>query len=170
MSSDDADFREYITARLDQLRRTAYLLCGDWHAADDVTSTAVMKLMRHWRRIREMENIDSYARQVLLRTWLDERRRPWRREWATAVLPVRSVAAADRIVDDRLAILGHLAALPVRRRAVIVLRYYDDLSVEETAAVLGCSPGTVKSQTARALSTLRAALAAVPQTTEEASR
>ncbi|GAB4048174.1 SigE family RNA polymerase sigma factor [Catellatospora paridis] len=167
---DDSDFREYVTARLDQLRRTAYLLCGDWHAADDVTSTAIMKLMRHWRRIRELENVDSYARQVLLRTWLDERRRPWRREWATAVLPVRAVAAADRVVDERLAIMGHLAALPARRRAVIVLRFYDDLSVEETAAVLGCSTGTVKSQTSRALDTLRAALVHVPETAEEAAR
>lgn len=170
MPTDDSDFREYVTARLDQLRRTAYLLCGDWHAADDVTSTAVMKLMRHWGRIREMDNIDSYARQVLLRTWLDERRRPWRREWATAVLPVRAVASADRVVDERLAILARLAALPARRRAVIVLRYYEDLSVEETAAVLGCSVGTVKSQTARALGTLRAALVVVPETAEEASR
>ncbi|GIF97898.1 SigE family RNA polymerase sigma factor [Catellatospora citrea] len=167
---DDSDFREYVTSRLDKLRRTAYLLCGDWHAADDVTSTAIMKLMRHWPRIRELENIDSYARQTLLRTWLDERRRPWRREWTTAVLPVRAVAAADRVVDERLAIMGHLAALPARRRAVIVLRFYEDLSVEETAAVLGCSTGTVKSQTSRALDSLRAALVPIPETAEEAVR
>jgi DNA-directed RNA polymerase specialized sigma24 family protein len=100
---------------------------------------------------------------------LDEKRRPWRRERPSAVLPDTFRPAEDRAIVDRLAILGHLAALPARRRAVIVLRYYDDLSVEETAVVLGRSAGTVKSQTARALETLRHALVGVAESGSEGS-
>lgn len=152
-------FREYVAGRLDQLRRTAYLLCGDWHTADDIVSIALANLYRHWRRVSTMDNIDAYVRRALLRTWLNERRRPWRRERSFATLPDRPSAQPD--TTDRLAILALLAELPARRRAVLVLRYYCDLSVEETAAALGCNAGTVKSTTARALATLRERLAPI---------
>ena len=153
-------YRDYVAHRMDGLRRTAYLLCGDWHMADDLVSTALVKLLRHWRRISVMEQPDAYVRRMLLRAWLDEKRRPWRREHATAVLPDRATAVADSA--ERLTILAHLAELPPRRRAVLVLRYFCDLSVAETAEALGCSEGTVKSQTARALDALRARLVSVP--------
>lgn len=156
------DFREYVAGRLDLLRRTAYLLCGDWHTADDLVSTALIQLYKHWRRVSAMDNVDAYVRRALLRTWLNERRRPWRRELlAGASMPDRPAPQRghEARVTDRLAILAVLAQLPPRRRAVLVLRYFCDLSVEQTADALGCSAGTVKSQTARALDVLRAQLA-----------
>lgn len=159
---DDTSFREFIGSRLDGLRRTAYLMCGDWHLADDVVSDAVVKIFRNWRRISRMENLDAYVRRAVVNAWLDDRRRPWRRERSVAELPPVAQPAGDRSVNDRLAILKHLGALPARRRAVIVLRFYCDLSVDETAAVLECSPGTVKSQTAKALETLRTSMLDVP--------
>lgn len=158
--SDVTGYREYVGGRLDQLRRTAYLLCGDWHTADDLVSTALVKLFKHWSRVSAMDNIDAYARRVLLRAWLDERRRPWRRERSHAEMP-EPTARAGHDVADRLAILALLAELPARRRAVLVLRFFCDLSVEDTAEALGCTAGTVKSQTARGLDALRTRLGAV---------
>jgi RNA polymerase sigma-70 factor (sigma-E family) len=142
---------------MDVLRRTAYLLCHDWHTADDLVSTTLAKLYDKWRRARQADNIDAYVRAMLVNAWLDERRRPWRREVPADELPeVADVAAPPR--GEHADLLALLRSLPKRRRAVLVLRFYLDHSVEETAEVLGISPGTVKSQTARALDTLRAAL------------
>ncbi|MGC4756751.1 SigE family RNA polymerase sigma factor [Micromonospora trifolii] len=160
--------RDYVGARLEPLRRTAYLLCGDWHTADDLVSTALVKLLRHWPRVSVMDNPDAYVRRTLLRVWLDERRRPWRREAAWAEVPDHPVAAvATEGAADRLTILALLAELPPRRRAVLVLRYFCDLSVEETARELGCTAGTVKSQSARAIEALRGRLVDVPTRIEE---
>jgi RNA polymerase sigma-70 factor (sigma-E family) len=168
LARDVEAYREYVAGRLDPMRRTAYLLCGDWHTADDLLSTALAKLFRHWGRVSTMENPDAYLRRVLLRSWLDERRRPWRREYAADPVPHLAGARSDMDgVTDRLAILALLAELPPRRRAVLVLRYFCDLSVEETAEELGCSIGTVKSQTARAIDTLRARLIDRTATAEE---
>jgi RNA polymerase sigma-70 factor (sigma-E family) len=161
LSQDTSSYREYVSGRLDQMRRTAYLLCGNWHTADDLVSTTLVKLLRHWRRVSTMDNIDGYVRRMLLRAWLDERRRPWRREQVTAAPPERPDGTDPSLIADRLTILAQLAELPPRRRAVIVLRYFLDLSVEDTAEAMGCSTGTVKSQTARALDALRAKLVAV---------
>jgi RNA polymerase sigma-70 factor (sigma-E family) len=161
VSTDVEGYREYVVARLDPLRRTAYLLCGDWHTADDLVSATLTKLFRRWRRVSSMDNLDAYARRTLLRTWLDERRRPWRREAAWDVVPDRAAdpGGTDGLAD-RLMILALLAELPPRRRAVLVLRYFCDLSVEETARELDCSTGTVKSQAARGIQALRARLLA----------
>nr|BFE64407.1 SigE family RNA polymerase sigma factor [Dactylosporangium thailandense] len=152
----EQSYREYVAGNLERLRRTAFLLCGDWHTADDLVSTVLAKLYRHWRRAARFEHLDAYVRRMLMRAWLDERRRPWRRETATEVLPDVSAPGPD--ADRRLAVLSLLGSLPPRRRAVLVLRYFCDLSVEETAEALGCTEGTVKSQTARALESLRAHL------------
>lgn len=157
MTRDLGGFREFAAARLEHLRRTAYLLCGDWHTADDLASNTLLKLLRHWRRVVEMDHPDAYARRVLVRAWLDERRRPWRREQSWAQPPDLTASGADPGLD-RVALLSQLAKLPHRRRAVLVLRYFCDLSVDQTATVLGISPGTVKSQTARGLEALRATL------------
>jgi RNA polymerase sigma-70 factor (sigma-E family) len=160
---DDDSFREYIGVRLDPLRRTAFLICGDWHSADDVVSTAITKVYQDWHRISQMDNPDAYLRRVLVNTWLMERRRPWRRERSVPDLPpVAGQPGDDRSVHERLSLLKHLTALPPRQRAAVVLRFYCDLSVEQTAQVLQCNPGTVKSQVARALVTLRAAMIDVP--------
>jgi DNA-directed RNA polymerase specialized sigma24 family protein len=82
LAKDVEAYREYVAVRLDPMRRTAYLLCGDWHTADDLVSTALVKPFRHWGRVSTIDNLDAYLRRVILRTWLDERRRPWRREHA----------------------------------------------------------------------------------------
>ena len=160
--SEEAAYREYVTTRMQRLRRTAYLYCRDWHTADDLVAITIGKLYRHWERARQARNLDAYVQQILVRSWLDEKRRPWRREDATADLPDRPASPAEPAVLGRAQLLDLLAALPPRRRAVIVLRLYCDLSVDETAEILGCTPGTVKSQTARGLDTLRAAVAGTP--------
>jgi RNA polymerase sigma-70 factor (sigma-E family) len=152
-TTEEEAYREYVVARMDRLRRTAYLLCHDWHTADDLVSNAFLKLYRSWPTAQRADNLDAYVRRILLRTWLDERRRPWRRESSTDEVPDRPAPPVAWTRDQKL--LDVLRALPERRRAVLVLRFYCDLSVEETAATLGVSVGTVKSTTARALDTLR---------------
>lgn len=154
--SEEIAYREYVTSRMEVMRRTAYLLCRDWHTADDLVSITIAKLYRHWSRVGGADSLDAYVRKVLLRTWLDEKRRPWhRREQPTDQLP--ELPATDEFaVVSRAQLLELLGALPPKRRAAVVLRLYLDLSVEETAEILGCSEGTVKSQTARGLDTLRA--------------
>ncbi len=152
---DETSFREYFGSRLDSLRRTAYLMCGDWHAADDAVSTAIVKVHRNWARVSRMENVDAYVRRAVITAGMDERRRFWRRERLAVQSPLGDQSGDHRALHDRMSLLKHLKALPPRQRAAIVLRFYCDLSVEQTAEVLECSPGTVKSQTARALATLR---------------
>lgn len=154
MNDRDTAFAEYFAARSDAMRGTAYLLCGDWHRAEDLVQTAFTKLYLVWNRVSRHEVLDAYLRQVLIRTFLDERRRGWwRRE------RVSDEAAEQRAVSDspenRLVMLQALAAVPPRQRAVLILRYWEDLSVEETATLLRCSTGTVKSQAARGLERLR---------------
>ncbi|HZN73148.1 MAG TPA: SigE family RNA polymerase sigma factor [Micromonosporaceae bacterium] len=154
MRSED-EFRAYVSARLESLRRTAYLLCRDWHLADDLVSITIGKLYRHWTRVRAADNVDAYSRGVLTRVYLDELRRPWRREDATADTPEPPASQPVDGIVERSALAQLLDGLPPRQRAVLVLRFYCDLSVEETAALLHISRGTVKSQSARGLETLR---------------
>ena len=152
----EREFADYAAARSRLLCTTAYLICGDWHRAEDHTQTALTKLYLAWRRIDRQESVDAYARQVLVRTVLDERRRHWRRERPTAELPETALAADP--TDDRLDLLAALARLPARQRAAVVLRYWVDLGVTETAAILGVTEGTVKSSSAKGLAALRGAL------------
>jgi RNA polymerase sigma-70 factor (sigma-E family) len=152
------DYREYVSGRLDTFRRAAFLLCGDWHLADDLVSTALLKLLRHWRRVSVMDDPDAYVRRVLLRCLLDEKRRPWRREESWEWPPEHRADSVDGPVNDRLVVLSALGGLTARQRAVIVLRFFYDLSVEQAAAELDCSTGNIKSTTARALHAMRAAM------------
>jgi RNA polymerase sigma-70 factor (sigma-E family) len=155
----DREFAEYYAANGARLRTTAYLLCGDWHQAEDLTQITFTKLYRAWRRITQREVLDRYSRQVLLRAYLDERRRPWRREASTEPAHLRldqPVEGPD--VERRMVLRSALAALPARQRVVLVLRFWDDLPVDEVAEILGLPTGTVKSQTARGLERLRAQL------------
>lgn len=149
---EEAAFRQYVGGRMERLRRTAFLYCRDWHTADDLVATTLVKLYQHWHRAQRAENLDAYVYGMLAHAWLDEKRRPWRREQAVPVVPDRAHPYAEDGDGDLLALL---ASLPPRRRACLVLRFYCDLSVEQTAEVLGISPGTVKSQTARGLDMLR---------------
>jgi RNA polymerase sigma-70 factor (sigma-E family) len=159
-SGQDDEFVAFYTARAAHVRNTAYLLCGDWHLAEDLTQVTFTKLYRVWPRIERHEVLDRYTRQVLLRTFLDERLRPWRREKPAppddAVLDI--TAPEVRGPEDREVLRNALQLVPKRRRAVLVLRFWADLPVEQVAEILGCSTGTVKSQTSRGLADLRAAL------------
>ncbi|MEU4566295.1 SigE family RNA polymerase sigma factor [Micromonospora sp. NPDC023956] len=168
--ADEDEYRQFVTARLEPLRVTAYLLCRDWHTADDLVSITIGKLYRHWPRVRAMEHVDAYVRGMLTNAWLDERRRPWRRERATDELPdLVDVTLPQAALADRELLLDLLAQLPPRRRAVVVLRFYCDLSVEETGRALGISAGTVKSQAARGLESLRALVADQVSTSGESA-
>lgn len=154
MSDRDTAFTEYFAARSSAMRSTAFLLCGDWHRAEDLVQIAFTKLYLHWNRVVRHEALDPYVRQVLVRTYIDDGRRArWRREQSQAAAIDR--AAEPMPSDDRLVLVQALAEVPARQRAVLVLRYWEDLSIQETAAALKCSPGTVKSQASRGLATLR---------------
>lgn len=163
---DDAGFRSWVAHRAPVLRRKAFLLCGDWHSADDLVQDALVSLYPSWGRVARGGNVDAYANRVLFGKYVDGRRRPWRREHATDLLPDRPDPAADaslREVDDAdSALTRALAALPVNQRAVVVLRFTDDLSVDEVAQVLGLPAGTVKSRLSRAVAALRDQLDAAP--------
>ncbi|MEU1751498.1 SigE family RNA polymerase sigma factor [Micromonospora matsumotoense] len=154
------EFRDFVAARSSSLLRTAYLLAGDWATAEDLLQTALTKTYLAWRRLGGIEAVEPYARRVLVNTSTSWWRRRWHGERPTEVLPER--AGVDEIAQqlDRDALWRHLRALPARQRAVLVLRYYEDLSEAQTAALLEISPGTVKSQTSRALATLRRRLGA----------
>jgi RNA polymerase sigma-70 factor (sigma-E family) len=157
MTDRDTAFAEYFAARSDAMRGTAFLLCGDWHRAEDLTQVAFTKLYVAWNRVGRHEVLDGYVRRTLVRTFLDEGRLGWWRRVRTSDTPPEPVAV-DAGPEDRVAVLAALSFVPRRQRAVLILRYWEDLSVDETAELLGCSAGTVKSQAARGLSTLRAHL------------
>ncbi len=152
---DEDDYRDYVAGRLDRWRRTAYLLCHDWHAADDLVSITAGKLYRHWHKVREVERLDAYVGRMLVNTWQDEARRTSRRDVLRGLDDDRTPAPPGPDVLERLSQLELLRRLPPRQRAAVVLRFYDDLSVQETAAALGCTEGTVKSLSSRGLRSLR---------------
>jgi RNA polymerase sigma-70 factor (sigma-E family) len=152
-----AEYADYVEGRLPWLRRVAYLLCQDWHSADDLVQVTATRLFTHWPRVACTGNVDAYVRTILVRTFLSERRSTWfRRVRLPGGLADRAAAAAD--LDAVLDVRGALAALPPRQRATLILRYYCDLDVEQAAIALGCSAGTVKSQTSKALASLRRVL------------
>ena len=159
MANRDEEFDAYFRARRDAVRRTAYLLCGDWHRADDHAQAAFVALHRHWRRIRDRSSLDAWMRRTVVRSVVDESRRPWRRERVTDAHSDATLVEgpADGVVT-RHVLVDALRTVPPRQRAVLVLRFLDGLDVAATADVLDCSPGTVKSQTADGLATLRVAL------------
>lgn len=154
----EAEFEAYFRARRDAVRRTAFLLCGDWHRADDHAQAAFVALHRHWRRIRDKGALDGWMRRTLVRSVVDESRRPWRRERFTDTVEGGSVASGADGVATRHVLVDGLRSVPPRQRAVLVLRYLEGLDVAGTAAALGCSEGTVKSQTSHGLAALRAVL------------
>ena len=159
------EFIEFAEAASPRLRRTAYLLCGDWHLAEDLVQSALARVFVAWRRIRHQDSAHAYATRTLTNCYLADRRRKRPIEVLTDRFPERVTGAPAP--ETRLMILGALAALPARSRAVVVLRYWADLSIEETAEVLGCSAGNVRSQSVRALSKLRTALSDLNEATTE---
>jgi RNA polymerase sigma-70 factor (sigma-E family) len=154
MTDRDTAFADYFAKRSDVMRRTAYLLCGDWHRAEDLVQVTFTKLYLAWWRVTRHESLDAYARQTLVRTYLSERRLGWFRKVHATGEPAET-PVSDTGPEDRLVMLAALAKVAPGQRAVLVLRYWEDLSIDETARILKCSTGTVKSQAARGLQTLR---------------
>jgi RNA polymerase sigma-70 factor (sigma-E family) len=150
---DEPDFEAYVAARRPALLRTAYLLTGDFHDAEDLVQVALAKTLTHWRRIADRP--EPYVRQVMSRESISRwRSRRWR-EMSRSTLPDLPPTESALATESRLVLLRALAALSPRQRAVIVLRYYEDLTEREAARLLGISAGTVKSHARDALSTLR---------------
>ncbi|MBM2614808.1 SigE family RNA polymerase sigma factor [Actinoplanes sp. LDG1-06] len=152
----DGDYLAFVEGRVAGLRRAAYLLCGDPHAADDIVQETLTKLYTRWHRIGEVDNLDAYVHTVLVRVFLDERRRGW---WKVALLdwlPERAAARPQTVpAEEQSVVRQALMSLPPRQRAVVVLRFLCDQPVRDVAHYLGCSEGTVKSQTSVALDRLR---------------
>ena len=153
----DSDFRDWALSRRGGLRRTAFLLSGDWYLADDLVQETLTRLFSVWQRVAKSGDPDAYARRVLLNLYLDHRRRPARREQPRADLPDRVAVEPDE-VGNRDQLIAALRRVPPGQRAVLVLRFWEDLSVEQTAQALNTGTGNVKSQTSRGLVALREAL------------
>jgi RNA polymerase sigma-70 factor (sigma-E family) len=153
----ETELHRFVEGRYLALRRTAYLLCGDWHRAEDLVQGSLVKVVLAARR-RRIDNLDAYSRQVLLRLFLEENRLLWRKRERTWAEPIEAGATRSPDSDTRIAVLSALRGLPPRQRAAVVFRYWEDRSVEETAGLLGVAPGTVKSQCAKALAALRVVL------------
>ncbi|MFU8870780.1 SigE family RNA polymerase sigma factor [Micromonospora sp. SL4-19] len=147
-------FDDFVVSRSPRLLRTAYLLTRDWASAEDLLQTALARAWEAWRRIDG--DPEPYVRRIIVNAYASSWRRRWRGELPTADLPEVAVEADPHIgLDDRDRLWRALGRLPRRQRAVLVLRYFEDLSEAEIADVLGCSIGTVKSQASRAVAKLR---------------
>ena len=153
----DAAFSEFVRARRTHLRRIAYGVCGDWHGADDLVQTALVKLYVAWPRVRRDGGEEAYARTIIVRSHIDETRRPWRRE-TSARRTAGGCGTEPFPLEERDALFDALLALPLQQRKVVLLRHWLGLSVAETAAELGISQGTVKSHSSRALAALQEVL------------
>jgi RNA polymerase sigma-70 factor (ECF subfamily) len=154
----EEQFRAFVAARSTALLRTAYLLAGDWGAAEDLLQVALTKTYLAWKRLGQIEAVEPYTRRVLVNTSTSWWRRRWHGERPTEILPERPVSDGLDARLERDALWQHVKNLPTRQRAVLVLRFYEDMSEADTAAMLGVSVGTVKSQCARALAALRGRL------------
>ena len=150
------EFAVFVATRQRQLQRTAWLLTGDWQAAEDLVQSALAKTWRHWRRVRDAEDPDAYVRRIIFNSFASSWRRRWRGEEPTEHLPETAIPDVTDDVALRLSVQAALAQLSRRQRAVVVLRYFDDMSEAQVAHVLGCAIGTVKSTTGKALGRLRA--------------
>ena len=154
---DVAAFSAFVAAHQRSLQRTAWLLTGDWALAEDLVQTALAKTWTRWSHVLRDDAPEVYVRRVMLNTHATLRRRRWRGELPAEYFPdvADATATDDHEVVERLRVRAALGALPSRQRAVVVLRYFDDLSEKQVASILGCSVGTVKSQASRALAKLR---------------
>lgn len=153
--ASDEEFVAFAEAAAPRLRRTAYLMCRDWHLAQDFTQTALAKMYAAWSRVVRADNIDAYSRKVLLRVVLDHRRRLSGQELVVPGLAVDSDPARPEQPALRLTMIDALGCLPPRDRAIVVLRYWEDQSVETVAETLGVSVSVVKTQSRRSLARLR---------------
>jgi len=161
MNDHDTSYVEFVTVRQDLLRRIAYAVCGDANRAEDVLQEALVKLYLAWSRVRKEGSEEAYARRIIVRADIDDRRRPWRRRRVLVADGdlARVPARAGLPAEDRSALFDALQKLPPMQRRTVVLRHWLGLSIEETAAELGVSTGTVKSHSSRAVAALRGLLA-----------
>ena len=156
MDAEAHDFAQFVEAREGALRRTAWLLTGDWGLAEDLVQTALARSWPRWERIKRRDDPEVYVRRVIINTWTTWSRRRWRGEKASPAVP--EVPAAGDVATDvamRVALRDALRTLTGRQRAVLVLRVYDGLPEAQVADMLNCSVGTVKSAMSRALARLR---------------
>lgn len=154
---DDAAYVEFVAARQQHLFRVAYAVCGDWHQAGDLLQTALTKLYVAWPRVHRDGREEAYARQIIVRTNIDESRRPVRRE-SPGLEGFDLPAREEFSVEERSVLFDALQSLPAMQRKAVVLRHWVGLSVAETARELGINEGTVKSHTSRGLEKLQATL------------
>lgn len=156
---NEEQFRAYCAARLPTLLRFGFMLTGDREDAKDLVQTALARTFAAWPRVVRRDDPEPYIRRAMINTLSNaRRRRPWR-EFLVAEVPDRGVNDGRQSrVDARLVLVGLLRTLPPKQRAAVVLRYCEDRSEADVAALLGCSTGTVKSQTAKGLAKLRAAM------------
>ena len=156
MNAEASDFVQFVEARESALRRTAWLLTGDWGLAEDLVQTALARAWPRWERINRRDDPEVYVRRVMVNTWRTWSRRRWRGEKASPAV-AEAPAGGDMATEVamRMAMRDALGALTARQRAVLVLRVYDDLPEAQVADMLDCSVGTVKSATSRALARLR---------------
>jgi RNA polymerase sigma-70 factor (sigma-E family) len=150
----EREYVEYVSARLPALRRAAYLLCRDPHRADDIVQATTTALYRRWHRARDADSLDAYVHRMLVRKYLDERRLLWAGVRLMRQTPDAVEQPVSR-VEDREELRAALARLPHAQRTVLVLRFVCDMSVEQVAQVLDCSPSNVKSHCARGLAAMR---------------
>lgn len=169
----DADFVAFVRRRGDHHLRTAVLLTGDWHAAEDLTQSCLGKLYRVWHRLDTTTDPDAYLRRIMVNTHRSWWRARWRREVPRADLPdlpsPHDMSEANAVAED---VRAALASLPVRQRTALVLRFFADLPEAEVADLMGCTPGTVKTHTHRGLQAMRRLIppaADVNRTEEEGS-
>ena len=147
------EYREFATARATQMFRLAFLMCGDWHEAEDLVQTTLAKLFVAWNRVRKRDNVEAYARRVMVNAFLSQRRLKRSRERPTVEFPDMGAPVVD--ADLRLTLVAALGGLPPRSRAVVVLRYIEDYSIESVAELMGATPAAVKSLNVRGLAQLR---------------
>ncbi|MEU1722656.1 SigE family RNA polymerase sigma factor [Nonomuraea sp. NPDC005692] len=153
--ADRSEYDAFVEASWHRLLRTAYLLARDWGAAEDLVQTALLKTWQAWPRLGDER--EAYVRKIIVNLHVSWWRRRWRKAELTSESPPDRAQAADHMgqADDRELVWQALGRLPARQRAVVVLRFFEDLTEVQTAATLGCSVGTVKSQASRALAKLR---------------
>jgi RNA polymerase sigma-70 factor (sigma-E family) len=151
----EEEFGRFVAARGRALCRTAYLLTGDWQVGEDLVQEALTRTYLRRRRLRSAEALEPYARKVLVSLFLSSRRRFWNSELPFASVPDQVTAGLLDAAEDRRGLWPALLALSAQQRAVLVLRYFEDLTEADIAAVLGCSPGAVKTHASRGLDRMR---------------
>ncbi|RQX03353.1 SigE family RNA polymerase sigma factor [Micromonospora inaquosa] len=157
-TTQQTEFTAFVETNAPRLRRTAYLMCRDWHLAQDLTQTTFAKMYANWGRIRCAANLEAYSRRVLMNSVFDQNKRRSAAEVVLAELPEGSPQLPDDTTELHIALLQALATLPIRDQAIVVLRHWEDQSVEAVASTLDVSVSVVKTQNARALTKLRALL------------